>query len=311
VVLLLLHSRVAKLLSLIKHHKRLNNNNENLKRNHFQFFTFVEVDKDFKILQKSSVSECSERSFPSIDPGMLGFGQAEGVQAVGDLGGSILTGIDGNPLAVLCKQLRIPQHNINTSDVKLYMSNGRESEPELDGLVCSRPPLFFFPFFLSHFLSVFLAFEFVSLACFHGCCEKRWGAHKVARERERERERERGREGGRVCVLVRAQKTKMNWKKRGYGWGRKRDNSPLPCPICSPPALSWTKCMSVCNSAHALKCVPVYKGVGVLSFMGEEVLPTPGSSEGCAYLVRCGSRCGHSTTTPIRWNCCSIKTMSL
>lgn len=58
--------------------------------------------------------------------------QAEGVQAVGDLGGSILTGIDGNPLAVLCKQLRIPHHHINSQDVKLYMSNGKESDPELD-----------------------------------------------------------------------------------------------------------------------------------------------------------------------------------
>lgn len=61
--------------------------------------------------------------------------QADGVQAVGDLGGSILTGIDGNPLAVLCKQLRIPHHHINSQDVKLYMSNGKESDPELDAQV--------------------------------------------------------------------------------------------------------------------------------------------------------------------------------
>jgi hypothetical protein len=56
---------------------------------------------------------------------------------VGDLGGSILTGIDGNPLAVLCTQLRIPQHSIDSQNVKLYMPDGRESDPVLDPLVRS------------------------------------------------------------------------------------------------------------------------------------------------------------------------------
>jgi hypothetical protein len=54
---------------------------------------------------------------------------------VGDLGGSILTGIDGNPLAVLCTQLRIPQHHINSIDVKLYMSDGHQSISAIDSEV--------------------------------------------------------------------------------------------------------------------------------------------------------------------------------
>lgn len=40
-----------------------------------------------------------------------------GHEAVADLGGSILTGIDGNPLAVLAKQLRIPMHEIEQTQV--------------------------------------------------------------------------------------------------------------------------------------------------------------------------------------------------
>lgn len=38
-----------------------------------------------------------------------------------DLGGSILTGIDGNPLAVIAKQLRISMHEIEQTQVCLSM----------------------------------------------------------------------------------------------------------------------------------------------------------------------------------------------
>ena len=33
------------------------------------------------------------------------------------MGGSILTGIDGNPLAVLARQLNIPMHEIEQTEV--------------------------------------------------------------------------------------------------------------------------------------------------------------------------------------------------
>ncbi len=54
------------------------------------------------------------------------------MSAVADLGGSILTGIDGNPLAVLARQLRIPLHAINSEGVPLYCSNGKEANRRLD-----------------------------------------------------------------------------------------------------------------------------------------------------------------------------------
>ena len=43
--------------------------------------------------------------------------QAGDHEAVADLGGSILTGIDGNPLAVIAKQLQIPMHEIEQTQV--------------------------------------------------------------------------------------------------------------------------------------------------------------------------------------------------
>lgn len=49
-----------------------------------------------------------------------------------DLGGSILTGIDGNPLAVLARQLRIPLHHINSEGVPLYCADGREANRKMD-----------------------------------------------------------------------------------------------------------------------------------------------------------------------------------
>lgn len=56
-------------------------------------------------------------------------------QCVADLGGSILTGIDGNPLAVICKQLRIPLSKIISDRVPIYLPNGAEVDPKLDEAV--------------------------------------------------------------------------------------------------------------------------------------------------------------------------------
>lgn len=58
--------------------------------------------------------------------------QSGNVSAVADLGGSILTGIDGNPLAVVAKQLHIPLHVIDEADVPLYQADGREANAALD-----------------------------------------------------------------------------------------------------------------------------------------------------------------------------------
>ena len=63
--------------------------------------------------------------------------QGQGHAAVGDLGGSIITGIDGNPLAVLAAQLNIPLHEINTAGVPLYLEDGRVPDPAIDKKVCS------------------------------------------------------------------------------------------------------------------------------------------------------------------------------
>lgn len=57
--------------------------------------------------------------------------------AMGDLGGSIITGIDGNPLAVLARQLGIPMHAINSEGVPLYTSQGIEANKRLDSQVGS------------------------------------------------------------------------------------------------------------------------------------------------------------------------------
>ena len=48
-----------------------------------------------------------------------------------DLGGSIITGIDGNPLAVLAAQLNIPMQDIETN-VPLYLDDGRILDPKTD-----------------------------------------------------------------------------------------------------------------------------------------------------------------------------------
>ena len=54
-----------------------------------------------------------------------------------DLGGSILTGIDGNPLAVLARQLRIPLHDIDFEEVPLYLPDGSRPDSQLDKQVAS------------------------------------------------------------------------------------------------------------------------------------------------------------------------------
>ncbi|KAK9804501.1 hypothetical protein WJX73_000258 [Symbiochloris irregularis] len=58
--------------------------------------------------------------------------QAGGMDAVADLGGSILTGIDGNQLAVLARQLRIPLYDIDSSNVPLYTNDGKEVDAGAD-----------------------------------------------------------------------------------------------------------------------------------------------------------------------------------
>lgn len=55
--------------------------------------------------------------------------------SLADLGGSILTGIDGNPLAVICKQMRIPLSKIISDKVPIYLPNGMEVDSKLDKAV--------------------------------------------------------------------------------------------------------------------------------------------------------------------------------
>ena len=57
------------------------------------------------------------------------------MEGVADLGGSIITGADGNPLAVLAAQLRVPLHHINSKDVPLFCDDGAQADRALDGKV--------------------------------------------------------------------------------------------------------------------------------------------------------------------------------
>ncbi|GAB4819993.1 hypothetical protein N2152v2_007039 [Parachlorella kessleri] len=57
--------------------------------------------------------------------------QGRGVAAVADLGGSIITGIDGNPLATLVKQMGVNMLDIRT-DTPLFMTDGSEADKALD-----------------------------------------------------------------------------------------------------------------------------------------------------------------------------------
>ena len=78
------------------------------------------------LLRKTGTADLMKR-----DPSNV-YLQSGNVSAVADLGGSILTGIDGNPLAVLAKQLQIPLHVIDEADVPLYQADGREANAALD-----------------------------------------------------------------------------------------------------------------------------------------------------------------------------------
>ncbi|KAF5455688.1 hypothetical protein F2P56_025238 [Juglans regia] len=60
--------------------------------------------------------------------------QSEGVEAAADLGGSVLTGINGNPLGVLARQLGLPLHKVR--DIcPLYLPDGEAVNPETDSKV--------------------------------------------------------------------------------------------------------------------------------------------------------------------------------
>lgn len=52
--------------------------------------------------------------------------QAEDNTGIADLGGSVITGVNGNPLAVLASQLKIPMYAIRAEpeDCPLYRSDG-------------------------------------------------------------------------------------------------------------------------------------------------------------------------------------------
>lgn len=65
---------------------------------------------------------------------MVGNGEGEGVVAAADLGGSVLTGINGNPLGVLARQLGFPLHKVR--DIcPLYLPDGKVVDSEVDSRV--------------------------------------------------------------------------------------------------------------------------------------------------------------------------------
>lgn len=60
--------------------------------------------------------------------------EGEGVVAAVDLGGSVLTGINGNPLGVLARQLGFPLHKVRDK-CPLYLPDGRAVDPDIDSKV--------------------------------------------------------------------------------------------------------------------------------------------------------------------------------
>lgn len=62
---------------------------------------------------------------------------AAGQEVVADLGGSIITGVDGNPLAVLARQLGIQLHEIVADDANcpLYWDDGTPLDGDMDSKV--------------------------------------------------------------------------------------------------------------------------------------------------------------------------------
>ncbi|XP_062097101.1 lysine-specific histone demethylase 1 homolog 1 [Humulus lupulus] len=60
--------------------------------------------------------------------------EGDGAEAAADLGGSVLTGINGNPLGVLARQLGLPLHKVR--DVcPLYLPDGEAVDSEIDSRV--------------------------------------------------------------------------------------------------------------------------------------------------------------------------------
>ncbi|KAK4283436.1 hypothetical protein QN277_000386 [Acacia crassicarpa] len=58
----------------------------------------------------------------------------DGVEAAADLGGSVLTGINGNPLGVLARQLGLPLHKVR--DIcPLYLPDGKAVDSEIDSSI--------------------------------------------------------------------------------------------------------------------------------------------------------------------------------
>lgn len=58
----------------------------------------------------------------------------DGAEAAADLGGSVLTGINGNPLGVLARQLGLPLHKVR--DIcPLYLPDGKAVDSEIDSRV--------------------------------------------------------------------------------------------------------------------------------------------------------------------------------
>lgn len=66
--------------------------------------------------------------------------QGDGHAGVAELGGSIITGINGNPLAVLARQLGIPLYDIATKTVPIYLDDGTPADQALDLQVCPCAP---------------------------------------------------------------------------------------------------------------------------------------------------------------------------
>jgi hypothetical protein len=67
--------------------------------------------------------------------------QGDGLEAVADLGGAVITGVNGNPLAVMAKQLDVPMHRIDADSkvCPLYFSDGKTVDRALDKLVSTLP----------------------------------------------------------------------------------------------------------------------------------------------------------------------------
>lgn len=87
--------------------------------------------------------------------------QGGGQAAVAELGGSVITGIDGNPLAVLARQLHVPLYNIETEHVPIFMDDGMPADARLDNQVlaeveqlglCHATPLYLYDNSWSGFL---------------------------------------------------------------------------------------------------------------------------------------------------------------